>query len=55
MRTLSPLELIHSEIYGPMNVKARHEAIYFITLVDDYRQHGTCTYYSHRYEALDAF
>jgi len=36
MRTSSPLELIHSDICRPMNVKARHGAIYFITLIDDY-------------------
>ena len=26
------LELIQSDIYGPMNVKARHGAFYFLTL-----------------------
>jgi len=29
LRESSPLELIHSDIYGPMNVKARHGAFYF--------------------------
>ena len=32
----SRLELIHSDICGPMNVKACHGVIYFITLIDDY-------------------
>ena len=36
MRASSPLELIHSDICRRMNVKARHGAIYFITLIDDY-------------------
>jgi len=36
LRASNPLELIHSDTYGPMNVKARHGAIYFITLIDDY-------------------
>jgi len=35
-RALSPLELIYSDIYGPMSVRAHYRAIYFITLVDDY-------------------
>ena len=40
MRASSPLELIHFDICGPMNVKARHEPIYFITLIDDYSRYG---------------
>ena len=35
VRASSPLELIHSNIYGYMNVKARHGVTYFITLIDD--------------------
>lgn len=31
-----PLELIHSGICGPMNVRAWHGACYFLTFVDDY-------------------
>jgi len=49
----SPLELIHSDICGPMNVKARHGDIYFITLIDDYSRYGYVYLLSHRYEALD--
>jgi len=49
----SPLELIHSDIFGPMNVKARHGDIYFITLIDDYSRYGYVYLLSHRYEALD--
>jgi len=36
MRASSSLELIHYDICGPMNVKALHGIIYFITLIDDY-------------------
>ena len=36
MRASSHSELIYSDICGPMNVKARHGAIYFITLIYDY-------------------
>ena len=53
IRASSSLELIHS--YGPMNVKARHRATYFITLIDDYSRYGYVYLLSHRYEALDVF
>jgi len=36
-----------------MNIKARHGAIYFITLTDDYSRYGYVYLLSHRYEALD--
>jgi len=55
MRASSPLELIHSDIYRPMNVKACHGAIYFITLTDDYLRYGYVYLLSHHYEALDVF
>jgi len=55
MRASGPLKLIHSDICGLMNVKARNEAIYFITLIDDYSRYGYVYLLSHRYEALDVF
>ena len=35
-----PLQLIHSDICGPMSVKARHGALYFITFIDDFSRYG---------------
>ena len=35
-RASFPLELIHSDICGPMNVRTRHEDQYFITFIDDF-------------------
>jgi len=55
MSTSSPLELIHSDICEPMNVKARHGTIYFITLIDDYSRYGYMYLLSHCYETLDVF
>jgi len=55
VRESSPLELIYSDIYGPMNVKARHGSIYFITLIDDYSRYGHVYLLPHHYEALDVF
>ena len=54
-RALNPLELIHSDICGPMNVKARHWAFYFLTFIDDYSRYGYVYLLSHHYEALDVF
>lgn len=54
-RASSPLDLIHSDICGPLNVKARHGAVYFLTFIDDYSRFGYVYLLSHRYEALDTF
>ena len=48
-----PLELIHSDICGPMNVRARHGAQYFIIFIDDFTRFDHVYLISHRYEALD--
>ena len=34
------LELVHSDVYGPMNVQAMGGYEYFITLTDDYSRYG---------------
>ena len=39
-RVTSKLQLIHSDIYGLMNVKARHDANYFIIFIDDFTRFG---------------
>ena len=55
LRASSPLELIQSAICGPMKVKSRHRAFYFLTFIDDYSRYGYVYLLSHRYEALDVF
>ncbi len=54
-RVSHPLELVHSDICGPVNVKARHGASYFLTFIDDYSRFGYVYLISHRYEVLDCF
>ena len=54
-RASSPLQLIHSDICGPMNVRARHGGNYFITFIDDYTRFGHVYLISHKSEALDCF
>ena len=54
-RATQPLELVHSDICGPMNVKACHGASYFLTFIDDYSHFSYVYPISHRFEALDCF
>ena len=55
MRATQSLELIHSDICGPMNVKACHGTSYFLTFIDDYTRYGYVQLIAHRYGALDCF
>ena len=55
IRAEIPLQLIHSDICGPMNVRARHGAVYFITFIDDFTRYGYVFLISHKSEALDCF
>ena len=54
-RASFPLQLIHFDICGPMNVRARHGGFYFITFIDDYTRYGHVYLISHKFEALDCF
>ena len=50
-----PLQLIYSDICGPMSVKARHGALYFITFIDDFTRYGHVYMLCHKSEVLDCF
>jgi len=54
-RVSSPLQLIHSDICGPMNVRARHDVNYFIIFIDDFTRFGHVYLILHKSEALDYF
>ena len=54
-RASFPLQLIHSDIYGPTNVRARHGGFYFITFIDDYTHYDHIYLISHKSAALDCF
>ena len=41
LRAKEPLELVHSNLYGHMNVKARGEYEYFISFIDDYSRYAS--------------
>ena len=51
----NPLQLIHSDICSPMNVRARNGGVYFITFIDDYTHFGFIYLISHNAKALECF
>ena len=54
-KVTSKLQLIHSNICGVMNVRARHGANYFITFIDDFTHFDHVYLISYKSEALDCF
>ena len=54
-RAKEPLELIHSDLCGPMNVKPGEAFEYFISLIDDYSRYGYLYLMGHKSEALEKF
>ena len=50
-----PLQLIHSDICGPMNVKTRRGKSYFITFIDDFTRFGHIYLISHKHEVISCF
>ncbi|KAA0032997.1 gag/pol protein [Cucumis melo var. makuwa] len=50
-----PLELIHSDLSDPMNVKARGDFEYFIYFIDDYSRYDHLYLMEHKSEALEKF
>ena len=51
----TPLQLIHFDIYSPISVKSRHDALYFITFINDLTYYGHVSLISYKLEALDCF
>ena len=49
------LQLIHSKIFGPIYLRVRHGAYYFITFIDDYTRYGQIYLISHKLEVLICF
>jgi hypothetical protein len=54
-RASNPSQLIHSDICGPMNVRARYGGNYFIIFIDDFTRFGHVYLISYKFEALDCF
>ena len=55
IRAELPLQLIHLDIYGLMNMKTRHGASYFINFTDDFTHVGHVYVTSHKFEETICF
>ena len=49
------LELIHTDVYGPMSSTARGGFQYFITFTDDLSRYGYVYLMRHKYETFENF
>ena len=54
-RASFPLQLIYSDICGPMNVRTKHGGFCFITFIDDYTRYNHVYLISYKSKALDCF
>ena len=55
IRASQPLELIHSDVCEPMNVKARGGYEYFVTFIDDYSRYGYVYLMHHKSDTFEKF
>ena len=54
-RSKEVLELVHSDLCGPMNIQARGGFEYFITFIDDYSRYRYIYLMSRKSECLEKF
>ena len=50
-----PLELVHTDVCGPMRVQARGGYEYFVTVTDDYSTYGFVYLMHQKFETFDKF
>ena len=50
-----PLDLIHSDVYGPMSTHAKGDFVYFITFIDDHSRYGYLYHMRYKSEAFEKF
>ena len=55
IRAQISLQLVHSDVCGPMNMRAKHGASYFITFIDEFTRFGYVYLISYKSEALRWF
>ena len=54
-RATIQLELVHTDLWGPMSIQARGGYEYFITFTDDYSRYGYVYLMRPKSEAFDKF
>ncbi|KMQ86502.1 rna-dependent dna polymerase [Lasius niger] len=54
-RSTSPLQIVHTDLCGPMRTSSNAKALYFITFIDDYSRWCEIHFLKTKDEALEAF
>lgn len=54
-RALKPLELVHSDIFGPIKPSSLGKSSYFIIFIDDQRRKTWVYFLKNKYDAFDSF
>ena len=54
-KSSEPLQLIHSDLYGPMRTTSKGGAEYFVLFMDDFSRYSFVYFLRKKNEALDAF
>ena len=54
-RVTELLDLVHTDVCGPMTTQSREEYSYFITFIDDLSRFGHVYLMKHKSEAFDKF
>ena len=55
MRAIRDLQLVHSDVCGPLNVQARGGYEYFVTFIDDYSRYGYVYLMQRKSETFEKF
>jgi hypothetical protein len=54
-REKTPLELVHTDLCGPMQIKSLGGSYYFLTFIDDYNRKTWVYFLAKKYETFDKF
>ena len=54
-RAIELLEIIHTDVCGPMNIEARGGYCYFLTFLDDLSRYGYIYLMKHKSETFEKF
>ena len=54
-RAKEVLDLVHTDLYGPISISTRGGYEYFITFIDDYSRYGYIYLMRHKSEAFEKF
>ena len=49
------LEFVHTDVCGPINIRARGSYDYFVTFIDDHSKYGYIYLMQHKFEAFEKF